>query len=40
MGGVDRWFDELDEKKVKTDAYGRPAEHYNSKRKKIKCAIL
>jgi hypothetical protein len=24
MGGVDSWFDELDEKKVSIDGYGRP----------------
>jgi hypothetical protein len=24
MGGVDSWFDELDEKKVSMDGYGRP----------------
>jgi len=25
MGGVDSWFDELDERKVSTDEYGRYA---------------
>ena len=40
MGGVDSWFDDLDEKKVRTDGYGRPIESDGHKRKKKRCVIL
>jgi hypothetical protein len=40
MGGVDSWFDDLDEKKVATDGYGRPKERSGHKRKKQRCVIL
>ncbi|CAF3845419.1 unnamed protein product [Rotaria sp. Silwood1] len=40
MGGVDSWFDDLDEKKVSTDGYGRPNKDYGRQRKKRLCAIL
>ena len=40
MGGVDSWFDDLDEKKVTTDGYGRPKLDSGHKRKKIRCVIL
>ncbi|CAF1260566.1 unnamed protein product [Rotaria sordida] len=40
MGGVDSWFDDLDEKKVSTDGYGRPKKDYGRKRKKRRCVIL
>jgi hypothetical protein len=40
MGGVDSWFDDLDEKKVATDGYGRPNADAGRKRKKIRCVIL
>ncbi len=39
MGGVDSWFDDLDEKKVTTDGYGRPHDHSRQKRKKKRCVI-
>ena len=39
MGGVDSWFDDLDEKKVTTDGYGRPSTNGESKRRKRKCLI-
>jgi hypothetical protein len=39
MGGVDSWFDDLDEKKVTTDGYGRPTENSARKRKKRRCVI-
>ena len=34
MGGVDSWFDDLDEKKVTTDDYGRRTKGAGNKRKK------
>lgn len=37
MGGVDSWFDDLDEKKVVTDGYGRPKENSGRKQKKNRC---
>ncbi|CAF3830554.1 unnamed protein product [Rotaria sp. Silwood1] len=40
MGGVDSWFDDLDEKKVSTNGYGRLNKDYGRKRKKRLCAIL
>lgn len=41
MGGVDSWFDDLDEKKVTTDGYGRITASANGqKRKKSHCIIL
>ncbi|CAF3903639.1 unnamed protein product [Rotaria sp. Silwood1] len=40
MGGVDSWFDDLDEKKVSTNGYGRPNKDYGRKRKKRLCPIL
>jgi hypothetical protein len=40
MGGVDSWFDDLDERKVTTDGYGRPTEGSGRKRKKRRCIIL
>ncbi len=40
MGGVDSWFDDLDEKKVTTDGYGRAKDGTRSKQKKFKCVIL
>ncbi len=40
MGGVDSWFDDLDERKVTTDGYGRPREASTYKRKKQRCIIL
>jgi hypothetical protein len=40
MGGVDSWFDDLDEKKVMTDGYGRITSAYGQKRKKSNCIIL
>ncbi|CAF0949327.1 unnamed protein product [Adineta steineri] len=40
MGGVDSWFDDLDEKKVTTDGYGRTTEGNGNKRKKQRCIIL
>jgi hypothetical protein len=40
MGGVDSWFDDLDEKKVSTDGYGRPNQGSDRKRKKFRCVIL
>jgi hypothetical protein len=40
MGGVDSWFDDLDEKKVKTDDYGRTTSGAGHKRKKSHCVIL
>jgi hypothetical protein len=39
MGGVDSWFDDLDERKVATDGYGRPLESAGGKRKKRRCVI-
>jgi hypothetical protein len=39
MGGVDSWFDDLDEKKVTTDGYGRPRPGSDYKRKKRRCVI-
>jgi len=40
MGGVDSWFDDLDEKKVTTDSYGRPSSGTGRKHKKSSCVIL
>ncbi|CAF1383256.1 unnamed protein product [Rotaria sp. Silwood1] len=40
MGGVDSWFDDLDEKKVMTDGYGRTTASADSNRKKWHCIIL
>ena len=40
MGGVDSWFDDLDEKKVMTDGYGRVTTDSGHKRKKQSCIIL
>jgi len=40
MGGVDSWFDDLDERKVTTDGYGRPTQGSGRKRKKLRCIIL
>ena len=40
MGGVDSWFDDLDERKVATDGYGRPTNDYGRKRKKHACVVL
>ncbi|CAF0740276.1 unnamed protein product [Adineta steineri] len=40
MGGVDSWFDDLDEKKVTTDGYGRPSGSARGKRNKQRCVIL
>jgi len=41
MGGVDSWFDDLDEKKVMTDNYGRMITSPDGqKRKKSRCIIL
>lgn len=40
MGGVDSWFDDLDEKKVTTDGYGRVRAGSSYKRKKETCTIL
>ncbi len=40
MGGVDSWFDDLDERKVTTDGYGRPRQGSTHKRKKQRCVIL
>jgi hypothetical protein len=40
MGGVDSWFDDLDEKKVLTDSYGRPTSANGPKRKKSHCIIF
>ncbi len=40
MGGVDSWFDDLDEKKVTTDGYGRMTTGAGHKRKKSSCIIL
>ena len=39
MGGVDSWFDDLDERKVATDDYGRPREGSTHKRKKKRCIL-
>jgi hypothetical protein len=39
MGGVDSWFDDLDEKKVMTDGYGRATSTNGQKREKICCII-
>lgn len=39
MGGVDSWFDDLDEKKVTTDGYGRQTATNGQKRKKKLCTI-
>jgi len=39
MGGVDSWFDDLDEKKVMTDGYGRATSANGQKRKKFRCII-
>ena len=39
MGGVDSWFDDLDERKVTTDGYGRPGPNPGRKRKKRRCII-
>lgn len=41
MGGVDSWFDDLDEKKVHTDDYGRipSATTHKHKHKKLHCTI-
>ena len=39
MGGVDSWFDDLDEKKVHTDEYGRATATNGQKRKRFHCAI-
>lgn len=39
MGGVDSWFDDLDEKKVTTDGYGRPKMSGGTKRKRKFCSI-
>ena len=40
MGGVDSWFDNLDEKKVSVDMHGRPNMNHAAKRKKCRCTIL
>ncbi|CAF2522406.1 unnamed protein product [Rotaria sp. Silwood2] len=40
MGGIDSWFDDLDERKVTTDGYGRPSKDFDRKRKKYRCTIL
>ncbi|CAF3073152.1 unnamed protein product [Rotaria sp. Silwood2] len=40
MGGIDSWFDDLDERKVTTDGYGRPSKDFDYKRKKYRCKIL
>lgn len=41
MGGVDSWFDDLDEKKVTTDSYGRVQRTGSGyKQKKNQCIIL
>ncbi len=42
MEGVDNWFDELDEKKVSMDGYGRPeaATHYGNYRSPRSFIIL
>jgi len=41
MGGVDSWFDDLDEKKVHTDDYGRAlsSKTHQQKHKKLRCTI-
>lgn len=39
MGGVDSWFDDLDEKKVRTDDYGR-ANNGPKHKRKLHCIIL
>ena len=39
MGGVDSWFDDLDEKKVQTDGYGRAQPANGRKRKKSRCIV-
>ncbi len=39
MGGVDSWFDDLDERKVTTDGYGRPRKRSTHKSKKQRCGI-
>ncbi len=39
MGGVDSWFDDLDEKRVQTDDYGRTNSTNGRKRKKFRCII-
>ena len=39
MGGVDSWFDDLDERKVTTDDYGRPRTDSTHKRKKHRCVL-
>lgn len=39
MGGVDSWFDDLDEKKVSTDGYGRPKTSDGRKHKRKFCSI-
>lgn len=40
MGGVDSWFDDLDEKKVSSDLYGRPNMNALYKHKQMCCTIL
>ena len=40
MGGVDSWFDDLDEKRVTTDDYGRITSANGQHRKKWRCVIL
>ena len=40
MGGVDSWFDDLDERKVTTDGYERPTQGSSHKRKIRRCVIL
>lgn len=40
MGGVDSWFDDLDEKKVATDGYGRPSSDVGRKHKRRLCTLL
>jgi hypothetical protein len=40
MGGVDSWFDNLDEKKVGTDGYGRPTGDPGQKQTNLCCIIL
>ncbi|CAF4604449.1 unnamed protein product, partial [Rotaria sp. Silwood2] len=37
---TDSWFDDLDERKVTTDGYGRPSKDFDRKRKKYRCTIL
>ena len=40
MGGVDSWFDDLDERKVAADNYGRPVAGATREYKKKGCIIL